>query len=193
MASLAPDAEPKPVVPYLWRSFDRQWTFDDPRLAKTESPSLWQAHSGKQIFLMAPAAQPVGAGPALIVLTDVPDFHAFRGSYGGKDVLPLYRDPDGARPNITAGLLDRLGEQHGSEAPRPEALVSYVYALLTTPTFQQRFAVPLADKVIRVPLTRVPELWSEAVKLGEQLVLAAHVRRAVRRTPARNSRRSASA
>src|SRR5690606_7552792 len=39
------DAKPgdphQPIRRYAYRSFDRQWAFDDPRMAKTESPSLW--------------------------------------------------------------------------------------------------------------------------------------------------------
>src|SRR5690606_33909104 len=41
----------EPIVRFGVRSFDRQWTFMDPRLAKTESPSLWASLSDEQVFL----------------------------------------------------------------------------------------------------------------------------------------------
>ncbi len=43
-----------------------------------------------------------------MVAADVPDLHQFRGSFGGKDAIPLWRDAAATQPNVTAGLLDRL-------------------------------------------------------------------------------------
>ena len=66
---------------------------------------------------------------AIGVSADIPDLHVFCGSFGGKDVMPLYRDREGKEPNITGGLLDTLGAQYG-ETPTPDDLAAYVYALL---------------------------------------------------------------
>lgn len=173
LAALDSDAEAPPIVRYQWRAWDRQWGFEDARLAKTESPALWQSLSRRQVFLAMPASHILGPGPALQVMTGVPDKDVFHGR-GGKDILPLYRDAASNQPNVTAGLLEAIAESHrvaksGVAQPTPEHLLAYVFALLSTPGYQVRFSDELHDKDIRVPITADPELWAESVELGEQL------------------------
>lgn len=160
----------RPVRRYGYRSFDRQWAFEDPRMAKTESPSLWQSNSDRQLFLVAGMTKVLGAGPASVVTTAMPDLDHFRGSFGGKDVLPLYRDAAATRPNVTRGLLPAIGKAQGTAAPTPEELAAYVYALLSAPAYQARFAGPLQTPGPRVPLTADAALWREAVELGTWLL-----------------------
>lgn len=170
LASLDGDADPRPIVRYCLRSFDRQWVFEDPRLSKTESPSLWRSRSDHQIFLCTLLGAAIAAGPALTVAAHVPDFHHFRGSYGGKDVIALYRDSAAREPNITAGLLAQIGGALGVPAPTPLDLAAYVYALLSAPCYQRRFAAALRTAGPRVPLSRDPALWARAVALGRRLL-----------------------
>lgn len=170
LASLERDAEPRPIVRYCLRSFDRQWVFEDPRLQKTESPSLWRGRSDRQIFLCTLTSAAIAAGPALTAAAHVPDFHHFRGSYGGKDVVPLYRDAAAREPNITRGLLAHIGDALGVAAPTPEDLAAYVYALLSAPDYPRRFAAALRTAGPRVPISRDPALWVRGVALGRRLL-----------------------
>ncbi len=170
LASLDESVEPERIVRYCLRSFDRQWIFDDPRLLKTESPSLWRSSSDAQLFLCSLMSAAIAAGPALTVATFVPDFHHFRGSYGGKDVMPLYRDRAATEPNVTAGLLARLGDALAIATPTPEDLAAYVYALLASPSYHARFEEPLRTPGPRVPITRDVGHWARAVALGKRLI-----------------------
>lgn len=170
LASLPPSAPYRPIRRYGFRSFDRQFAFDDPRLAKTESPSLWQTQSPDQVFLMTPSAIGLGPGPGMTAFAYVPDLNAFRGSYGGSDVIPLYRDAEGSSPNITARLASTLATLLGIAPPSVEDLAAYCYSLLTAPDYQQRFAVPLESPGPRVPITADPALWAEAVGKGKYLI-----------------------
>jgi len=170
LADLDPGAAAPPVAPYQWRAFDRQWTFRDPRLAKTESPALWQSLSSRQVFFATLASEPIGPGPALLAFTAVPDKHVFRGSFGGKDIIPLYRDAAAASPNVMSGLTDLLRARLGRESLTEEHLAAYVFALLSTPGYQLCFEAELRDKVVRVPLTADAEAWDEAVALGRELI-----------------------
>ncbi len=72
------------IARYGYRSFDRQWAFEDPRMAKTESPSLWASRSPCQVFLVSKPTHPLGSGPAATATVDVPDLDFFRGSFGGR-------------------------------------------------------------------------------------------------------------
>ena len=112
---------------------------------------------------------PFSAGPCLIASAHVPDKHYFNGR-GGKDILPLYRDAKAEEPNITRGLLTKLGKQLSRPAPKPEALAAYVYAVLSSPRYQERFAEALKTPGPRVPMTADTALWDEAVALGTWLL-----------------------
>lgn len=175
LASLPADAPPPPIAPYGWRPFDRQSTFEDPRLAKTESPALWQSRSPDQLFLVLPSVSLApGPGPTVHCFTAVPDMNSFKGSASGS-IVALYRDREAQDPNVTDGLLDAIGDElrrrdPDASDPTPEHLAAYAYALLSTPGYQQRFADDLEGKVVRLPLTAEPDLWKEAVALGSRLI-----------------------
>ncbi len=163
------------IVRYGFRSFDRQWIFDDPRLANLDRPSLRQSRSQQQLFFTTLTTTPLGAGPALTVTTAVPDKHHFRGSFGGKDVLPLWRDAAATAPNLAPELLDTITAAHrdvDADAAEitPERFAAYVYALLSTPAYQQRFAEELRTPGPRVPITADPVLFAETADLGERLL-----------------------
>jgi len=112
---------------------------------------------------------PLGYGPAVTVCADIPDLHHFRGSFGAKEILPLYRDSACAQPNILPGLLELLGKEFNGTV-KPEDLAGYVYALLAQPEYTRRFEKELAGKEVRVPITRDKKLFSKAVELGKSLI-----------------------
>lgn len=168
--TLTAGAAPQPIVRYGYRSFDRQWTIADPRLAALERPALWQSQSDAQLFFAAPMTKQSSVGPTLTVSAYVPDLHVFRGSFGGKDIIPLYRDAEGRQPNITNGLAKFLGERLGINKPSPEDIAAYVYALLSATDYQKGFAEALKTPGPRVPLTADAALWGEAVKFGRELL-----------------------
>src|SRR3546814_6466006 len=90
---------------------------------------LWRLQGGVQLYLTALATEALGSGQGIIASAAVPDLHHFRGSFGGKDVIPLYRDAAGTDPNVTTGLLEALGKEYGT-TPTAADLAAYVYALL---------------------------------------------------------------
>lgn len=55
-------------------------------------------------------------------------------------------------------------------APSPEDLAAYVYAVLSAPQYQERFAGALKTPGPRVPLTREAKRWNDAVALGKELL-----------------------
>jgi hypothetical protein len=173
IADLPSTASHQPIRRYAYRSFDRQWAFDDPRMAKTESPSLWWSLSSSQVFMATMPTNPLGRGPAVTCAIDVPDLHFFAGR-GGKDVLPLYRDAQGT-PNADPELLKELTRIHTSGDSSAsdvtvERLFAYVYGLLAGSDYTSRFADELETPGPRVPLTADPELFEEMVRHGEHLL-----------------------
>lgn len=160
----------RPIVRYGFRSFDRQWAFNDPRMAKTESPSLWSSWSDRQIYLSSLMTGRLGAGPSMTASAYVPDLHFFHGR-GGKDIIPLYRDAQATAPNITKGLANILAAQLDlAIVPPAEDIAAYVYAVLSAREYQALFAKALRTPGPRVPITKVKSVWQEAVSLGRELL-----------------------
>ena len=157
------------IVRYGFRSFDQQFAYYDFRVGDFIRPTLGRMLGGRQTFLVCPDTLISGKGPICSVSANIPDQHYFRGSFGGKDVIPLYRDAAGTDPNVTAGLLDALGEAHGAP-PSAEDLAAYVYALLGGQSYTRRFWNELETPGPRVPMTKDGAIFADAVKLGRKLI-----------------------
>ena len=62
-------------VRYGFRSFDRQWIIPDGRLINQANPTLWERHSGRQVYMTALQAHAPTTGPAVTFSAAVPDLH----------------------------------------------------------------------------------------------------------------------
>jgi hypothetical protein len=162
---------PEAVRRYGYRSFDRQWAIVDNRLADRPRPPLWDTDGRAQVYLTTLTSTKLGRGPAVTATPYVPDLDHFRGSYGAKNVIPLWRDSAGKTPNVTAGLAAALDEELGF-APTPEDFLAYVYGLAGTAAFTERFAAELdvAAGPFRVPITTDPALFRDVAALGRELL-----------------------
>lgn len=169
LSSLSPTEPPEAILRYGYRSFDRAWAIADGRVCSYPRPALWRVYGPKQIFLTSLLTSPLGQGPALTATAYVPDRHHFRGSFGGKDIIPLYRDREGRRPNLAPGLLELLEDAYGFPVA-PEDFLAYVYALLAQPAFGERFREEVRHPPVRVPLTKEGTLFQRGVELGSCLL-----------------------
>jgi predicted helicase len=171
ISELPEGAPSNPIVRFAHRSFDRQWAFADARLAKTESPSLWASISPEQVFLTTLTTTPLGKGPGATITPYTPDKHFFRGSYGGKDVVPLLRDSGGtanADPAFMASVAIGLGLDPAGLSPA--RLMSYCFGVLAGADYTSRFREELETPGPRIPLTSDPELFEAMAEHGEQLI-----------------------
>jgi hypothetical protein len=111
----------------------------------------------------------LGPGPAAIATHLMPDMDHFRGSFGAKHVIPLWRDANASEPNVTIGLLDALAAR--IERPvEPQELFAYCYAILQAPGYVERFGDELEVPGPRIPLTADATLFAKAVELGSRLI-----------------------
>jgi hypothetical protein len=169
---------PEPnLIRYGYRAFDIQNAYYDFRLGDYIRPALWELRGAEQVFLVAPDSLVQGLGPSILVSSEIPDQHFFRGSFGGKDIVPLYRNSAGTVPNITGGLLDVLAKAYGTH-PSAEDLAGYVFALLGGQSYTRRFWNELETPGPRVPLTKDATVFAEVAALGRKLIwLQAYSRR----------------
>lgn len=169
IAALTDSSEAPEAISFSYRSFDRHFALYDFRLGDRLRPPLWRMRGSDQIYFSTLLSNSLGFGQGIMASAAIPDLHHFRGSFGGKDVIPLYRDAAGTEPNVTEGLLDALGKEYGS-TPTAEDLAAYVYAVLGGQSYTRRFWNELETPGPRVPLTKEGAAFAEAAKLGRKLI-----------------------
>ncbi|MBN1844730.1 MAG: transposase [Sedimentisphaerales bacterium] len=185
ISELSKGCQPTSIARYAYRSFDRQFIFADARLLDRPGPGLWRAHGERQVYLTSLFSQALGCGPALTSSAIIPDLDHFRGSYGAKAAIPLYRIADASEANILPGLLELLseafkGKWHGHPGRDPRAgspchltaedFLAYVYGALAQPAFTARFAKELETRELRVPITKDAGLFERIRDAGARLL-----------------------
>jgi predicted helicase len=177
LKELAEDAACPEPVRYAYRAFDRRWVLADSRLGDFLRGPLWRAHGPRQVYLTTMLTNVLGPGPAAIATASVPDLDQFRGSFGARGVIPLWRDCAATRSNASMTWLRRLREVYGYEVTAIE-LMAYCYALLAGRGYTRQFDEELRTPGPRVPMTLDAALFRRGVSLGQTL-LAVHTYRQV--------------
>ena len=109
-----------------------------------------------------------GAGPAVWCHGLLPDYHAFRGSYGGY-AFPLYdRRPRINGPNLSAALIESLSTAYGQPVA-PEDVFDAMLCLLSARSYTRRFAEDLEDVFPHVPFPARQPVFEDAVQVGREI------------------------
>ena len=169
IATLEANTPAPPIEPYSFRTFDRQWVIADSRVGDYMRPELWQTQGPQQVYMVGLLVQVLGEGPAVVGCTEIPDQHHFRGSFGDRGVIPLWRDVDATQSNVTNGLLDVIGKVHGT-AVSAEELFAYAYGVLAQPTYVERFWDELEQPPPHLPVTKDRDLFERVSSHGAWLL-----------------------
>ena len=169
IAMLDADSPAPPIEPYSFRTFDRQWVIADSRVGDFMRPDLWQAHGPQQVYMVGLLVQVLGEGPAVVGCAGIPDQHHFRGSFGDRGVIPLWRDVDATIPNVNNGLLVAIGKAHGTTISA-EQLFAYAYGVLAQPTYVDRFWDELEQPPPHLPITKDRTLFERMANHGARLL-----------------------
>ncbi len=165
--SLSADASPATPTRYAFRSFDRRWVLPDVRLGDFMRPALWKTYSASQLYLATLLTTELGVGPAAVASSSPPDMNSFNNR--ACHAIPLYRDAEAVQPNITRDLLPTVTHELGVEVS-PEDFLAYVYALLASPAYVEKFSEELALSSPRVPITKDSALFRRAIEQGRELI-----------------------
>ncbi|HEV7516018.1 MAG TPA: type ISP restriction/modification enzyme, partial [Thermoanaerobaculia bacterium] len=154
----------------LYRPFDIRHIFYADYLVARPRRELMRhmGEPGSSLGLVCPAQHKEEPGA---LVTDRIAGHKAVSAYDVNYLFPLYFDDEllGRTPNVAPGLLTRLGEAHGRE-PTPEELLAYVYAVLYSRTYRERYGSLLRQGFPRLPLTREGRLFADLVRLGGELI-----------------------
>jgi len=169
IVNLSPDALPVKPIRYAYRSFDRQWALLDNRLCDFARPPLIRSHGDRQVYMLSLLSEVLGQGSSAVVTELVPDLHYFRGSFGGKHIIPLWRDAEATQSNITHEVLEVIGTEIKHEVS-PEDFFAYCYAILATPRYVKEFWDELRTPGPRMPITKDADLFEKVVAVGRKLI-----------------------
>ena len=152
---------------YAYRPFDRRWFFNDRTLLNRPGPEMQSAWGADNVGLYA-LPSGTGAGPAVWCHGLLPDYHAFRGSYGGY-AFPLYDRRAGQGPyNLKIELVAALGAAYGA-AVTPEATFDAMLCLLSACSYTTRFAEDLEDVFPHIPFPASHAVFVDAARVGAEI------------------------
>jgi hypothetical protein len=150
-----------------YRPLDLRWLYNHPNFIDRPRPELQEVWGRDNICLYA-MPNGTGAGPAVWCHGLLPDYHAFRGSYGGY-AFPLHdRRPEVAAPNIAPALVESLRTAYG-EAVSAEDVFDTILCLLSARSYTLRFAEDLEDVFPHVPFPGRPNIFHDAVRVGHEI------------------------
>lgn len=165
LETLSAGDEPEAYQRIWFRSFDSQWCIADRRVIDRPRPPMWRASSERQIYLST--LEDPGQGPLVVAAPYVPDLNAFNNR--GGVVYPLFRDVAAEEANVTPALIGLLAGTFDS-AVTAESLAAYLVGIAGTGGYAARYLDRIHGTVPRVPLTKDPALFEEAVALGVRLI-----------------------
>jgi hypothetical protein len=150
-----------------YRPLDRRWLYRNRHFIDRPRPDLQEVWGSGNICLYALPGG-TGAGPGVWCHGLLPDYHAFRGSYGGY-AFPLYdRRARVNGPNLSAVLVESLSAAYG-EPIAAEDVFEAILCLLSGRSYALRFAEDLEDVFPHVPFPSLyPTFW-EAVRIGREI------------------------
>lgn len=174
------------VVPSLYRPFTKQWVYFNRRFNEMvyQMPRIFPA-AGVDNLVICLTGLGESAGFSSLISRDVPNFHFIAGS----QCFPLYlydgqAEADGEtgdmfgvgpavprkrRDAITDAGLRHFQEAYPGEAICKEDLFYYVYGLLHSPDYRDRYADNLSKELPRIPRVKTAAGFWGFSKAGRKL------------------------
>jgi hypothetical protein len=150
-----------------YRPLDRRWLYNHPNFLDRPRPELQAVWGNNNVGIYAMPGG-TGAGPAVWCHGLLPDYHAFRGSYGGY-AFPLYdRRPNINASNISPTVVENLSAAYG-EPVTPEDVFDTILCLLSAQSYTLRFAEDLEDVFPHVPLPARHAIFLDAASVGRRV------------------------
>jgi hypothetical protein len=162
-------------VEILYRPFDVRWAFYADYVIERPREAVMRHMTGGNLGLIAPRQSKEGLGA---LVTDRIIGHKAVSAYDINYLFPLYLQPEAGEglfrrrdrvPNLSGALPRFLERLHG-ESPTPEKVLAYVYAVLYSPAYRERYAPLLQGDFPRIPFPRDRRLFAGLAVLGEELI-----------------------
>jgi len=159
-----------------YRFLDERYLYNDRDFVSRYGPKVQAAWGEKNVGLYAMPVK-TGRGQAAVAVGQLPDYHVFRGSYGGY-LFPLYDrslvTPHGApldpraQSNIMPALVSALADSLTTTL-EPKDVFHFVYAILACEQYSLRFSREIQQSFPHIPIPKDSNLFRRGVELGDRL------------------------
>jgi len=169
--------DPDRIVQMLYRPFDLVYTYYDKKVLSRARESVMNHFvSGKNIGLCFMRQYSYPCDYCYFFVTrQIVESRIFISNRGRSQVASLYIYPDEKEIGIEKttnftelfkGLINSLYNFQ----PAPEQILGYIYAVVHSPSYRQRYAEFLKIDFPRIPFTRSRDLFEALSQLGSELV-----------------------
>jgi hypothetical protein len=170
------------IVPILYRPFDVRYTYYTGRSrgfhCMPRPEVMRHMLAGENLALITVRQVAEGVFNHAFITENIVESRITLSNKGIAYVYPLYLYlsaessgvlQEGRRPNLAGWLLPALADAYGF-TPTPEDVLAYIYAVLYSPTYRQKYAQELRTDFPRVPFTADAELFRRMADLGRRLI-----------------------
>jgi predicted helicase len=167
------------IVPILYRPFDVRYTYYTGRSrgfhCRPRPEVMRHMLAGENLALITPKQHKDEFGA---MVSNVIGGHKTVAAFDINYYFPLYLYPSTEspdmfhqerKPNLADWLLPKLSAAYGF-TPTPEEVLAYIYAVLYSPTYRQKYAQELRTDFPRIPFTADGDLFRQMAALGQQLI-----------------------
>jgi predicted helicase len=167
------------IVPILYRPFDVRYTYYTGRSrgfhCMPRPEVMRHMLAGENLALITPKQHKDEFGA---MVSNVIGGHKTVAAFDINYYFPLYLYPStetpdmfhqARQPNLADWLLPKLSAAYGF-TPTPEEVLAYIYAVLYSPTYRQKYAQELRTDFPRIPFTADGALFRQMAALGQQLI-----------------------
>lgn len=163
----------KKIVPILYRPFDVRYTYytgktrgfhSRPRtgIMKNMIEKNFGLIVGRQWGAIGSNSYDI-----VFISNKITDYNIFR--RGGGQIFPLYLQEDSGKiPNINQDFIKYLYKKYGIE-PSPEEILHYIYAILQSPKYREKYEPFLRYDFPRIPFVDEYSKFNELSEIGEYL------------------------
>jgi Type ISP C-terminal specificity domain/N-6 DNA Methylase len=155
------------LVLACYRPLDRRFLYNVHAVLDRPRPQL-QALWGTENSALYALPRGTGAGPAVWQHSNLPDYHSFRGSYGGYAFLLYDRRLGPEATNLNPTLIEGLSLAYG-QAVTPPDVFDAILCLLSATSYTTRFAEDLEDTFPHVAFPADHAVFARAVAIGRDI------------------------
>jgi len=159
----------------LYRPFDERFIFYLPSLLDTPSKPVCDSIYGHETLVLLTPRIKTSAKFSHALIAQIPAEKKSCSHDRATQMFPLYQFPDGllaghgGYPNISAPFLERLSRSSGCQVS-PEQAMSYIYAVLYSGTYRERYGDALRDAYPRIPTPNEGSLFGALANLGHRII-----------------------
>ncbi len=158
----------KQIVPCIYRPYAREWLYFDRKLNERvyQQPRLFPVVDAKNRSIMIKQRW-YGSGQLALMVGVVPDLQ----TDGGAQNFPLrqFEDSGEVRDGITDSAFSHFQDFYVDEVISKEDIFYYVYGVLHSADYRERYADNLGKELPRIPrVSKAEDFWAFS-KAGRQL------------------------